>query len=126
MFLLADKNATFWFPEQASTFAAEVDWFYMAMFYISLFFFVLIVAAMAYSMVVFRGRPGYKGSVKALHNNWLEFWWTFIPCVIAVWIFARGVYGYLDQVTIPVDTNNVDVIAKMGLEFYLSRRGLDR
>ena len=35
MFLLADKHASFWFPEQASTFAAEVDWFYMAMFYIA-------------------------------------------------------------------------------------------
>jgi len=112
MFLLADKNASFWFPEQASTFAAEVDWFYMAMLYISLFFFVLIVAAMAYSMIVFRARPGYKGSVEALHNNTLEFWWTFIPCVIAVWIFARGVYGYLDQMKIPVDTNNVDVLAR--------------
>lgn len=111
MFLFADKHASFWFPEQASTFAAEVDWFYMAMLYISLFFFVLIVAAMVYCAFAFRERPGYKGSVEALHNNTLEFWWTFIPCVIAVWIFARGVYGYLDQVTIPVDTHDVDVIA---------------
>ena len=112
MFLLADKNATFWFPEQASTFAAEVDWFYMAMLYISLFFFVLIVAAMVYFAFAFRDRPGYKGSVEALHNNWLEFWWTFIPCVIMVWIFARGVYGYLDMMTIPVDAENIDVVAR--------------
>lgn len=112
MFLLADKNATFWFPEQASTFAPEVDWFYLAMFYISLFFFVIIVAAMIYCVVAFRGRPGYKGSVEALHNNQLEFWWTFIPCVIAVWIFGRGVYGYLDMMTIPVDTNDIDVTAR--------------
>lgn len=112
MFLFADKHATFWFPEQASTFAKEVDWFYMAILYISLFFFVLIVAAMVYSMFAFRERPGYKGSVEALHNNWLEFWWTFIPCVITVWIFARGVYGYLDQMTIPVDTNDVEVRAQ--------------
>ncbi len=112
MFLLADKNVSFWFPEQASTFAPEVDWFYMAMVYISLLFFVLIVAAMAYSMIAFRPRPGYKGSVEALHNNTLEFWWTFIPCVFAVWIFARGVYGFLDMSKIPVDTNDVEVLAK--------------
>jgi cytochrome c oxidase subunit 2 len=111
-FLLADKPANFWFPEQASTFASEVDTFFYYLLYISLFFFILIVAAMAYFMVVYRMRPGYKGSVDALHNNALEFWWTFIPCCIALWIFARGVYGYLDMMKIPVDTTDIDVVAR--------------
>ncbi len=30
----------YWFPEQASSFAAEVDYLYMAIFWISLVFFV--------------------------------------------------------------------------------------
>ncbi len=112
MFFLADKPATFWFPEQASTFAPEVDSFYFALLYISAFFFVLVVGAMVYFMFAYRMRPGYRGSVEALHNNWLEFWWTFIPCCIALWIFARGAWGFLDMMSIPVGTNDIDVTAR--------------
>ncbi len=112
MFFLADRPANFWFPEQASTFAPEVDSFFFALLYISLFFFVAIVGAMGYFMVVYRMRPGYKGSVDALHNNWLEFWWTFIPCCIALWIFARGAWGFLDMMEIPVGTTDIEVTAR--------------
>jgi cytochrome c oxidase subunit II len=110
--LLADKPATFWFPEQASTFAPEIDTFFFYLLYISIFFFVLIVAAMGYFMVVYRMRKGYKGSVDALHNNTLEIAWTVIPCFIALWIFVRGVYGYLDMMKIPAETKNIDVVAQ--------------
>lgn len=112
MFLLADKPDGFWFPPQASTFAAEVDWFFFAVTYISLAFFVLIVAFMIYFMYAFRQRPGYKGSPEALHNNALEIGWTVVPTIIAVWIFAQGVVGYLDMMEAPTETMNVDVEAK--------------
>lgn len=112
MFLLADKSVGFWFPEQASTFAAEVDWFFFAVTYISLFFFVLVVGLMVYFMFAFRERPGYKGSPEAIHNNTLEVTWTVVPTLIAVWIFARGVTGYLDMVTVPVGTYDIDVEAR--------------
>jgi cytochrome c oxidase subunit 2 len=113
MFFLADKPATFWFPEQASNFAPEVDSFFFALLYISLFFFVLVVGAMAYFAIVYRQRPGYKGSPDALHNNWLEFWWTFIPTCIVLWIFARGAWGFLDMVSIPpAGTRDIDVMAR--------------
>jgi cytochrome c oxidase subunit 2 len=110
--LLADKNATFWFPPQASTFAKEVDSFYMAILYISIFFFVLIVGTMAWFMIKFRRRPGYQGDSKALHNNALEITWTVIPTLIVCWIFARGVYGYMDMMTPPADTLDINVTAR--------------
>jgi cytochrome c oxidase subunit 2 len=111
-FLLADQNKTFWFPEQASTFAPEVDWFFLAVTYISLAFFVLIVGFMVYFMYAYRERPGYKGSPEALHNNALEIGWTVVPTIIAVWIFYRGTIGFLDMMTIPADTRDVQVVAK--------------
>jgi cytochrome c oxidase subunit II len=110
--LLADKNASFWFPPQASTFAKEVDAFYMYILYISVFFFVLIVAGMAWFTYKFRRRPGYEGDSKALHNNALEITWTVIPTLIVIWIFARGVYGYMDMMRPPADTIDVNVTAQ--------------
>ncbi len=111
-FLLADKNETFWFPAQASTFAKEVDFFYWAVLWICIFFFVLVVGLMITFVVKYRRRPGYQGSSLAEHNNFVEILWTVIPTIIAIWIFARGASGYLDMVTPPAETLDINVTAR--------------
>ncbi len=110
--LLADENASFWFPAKASTFAEEVDSLYMYIMWISIFFFVLIVAAMVVFAYKYRRRPGYEGDSHALHNNALEIFWTVVPTMIVVWIFAKGVDGYLDMMRAPAETIDVDVTAR--------------
>lgn len=110
--LLADVNATFWFPPKASTFAEETDALFMYILYISIVFFVLIVAAMIYFVMKFRRRPGYKGDSSALHNNALEITWTVIPTLIVIWIFARGVEGYLHMMSPPGETIDINVTAR--------------
>jgi cytochrome c oxidase subunit 2 len=110
--LLADKHATFWFPPAASTFAKDVDWLYMVILYISIFFFVLVVAAMVLFAIKYRRRPGYVGDSRPLHNNALEITWTVIPSLIVCWIFVEGVNGYMDMMTPPVDTIDINVTAR--------------
>ncbi len=110
--LLAEREGTFWFPPQASTFAQETDVFFMLILYISIFFFVLVVGAMIMFVVKFRRRPGYKGDSSALHNNALEITWTVIPTIIVCWIFARGVYGYMDMMRPPAETIDINVEAR--------------
>lgn len=111
--LFADKNATFWFPEQASNFAKDVDFLYDAILWISVAFFVPIVIAMVYFMVKYRERPGYKGSPEALHNTTIEILWSVGPTLIAGWIFWQGLVGYLDmQRPPPAGTEDIKVIAK--------------
>ena len=110
--LLADKNETFWFPPKASTFAEETDVFFMYIMWISVVFFVGIVIAMFWFAWAYRRRPGYRGDSRALHNNALEITWTVIPTLIVIWIFARGVYGYMDMMTPPSDTIDINVTAR--------------
>lgn len=110
--LLADKPATFWFPEQASTFAKEVDDFYFLIYYICLAFFIPIVVAMVLFVIWYRRRPGYEGSSLAWHNNLLEVTWTVVPTLIVVWIFVRGTEGYLDMMRPPADAMDINVVAK--------------
>lgn len=110
--LLADKNATFWFPPKASTFAEETDALYMYIMWISVVFFVLIVGVMIWFVMQYRRRPGYKGDSGALHSNTLEITWTVIPTLVVIWIFARGVYGYMDMMTPPADTLDINVTAR--------------
>ncbi len=110
--LVADLHDSFFFPPKASTFAEETDSFFMAILWISLFFFVLVVGVMIYFVMQYRRRPGYKGDSGALHNNALEITWTVIPTLIVIWIFARGVYGYMDMVSPPPDTIDINVTAR--------------
>jgi cytochrome c oxidase subunit II len=110
--LLADKPATWWFPEQASTFAKEVDDFYMLIYYICLLFFIPIVVGMVLFVYWYRRRPGYEGSSLAWHNNLLEVTWTVVPTLIVVWIFVRGTEGYLDMMRPPADTIDINVTAR--------------
>jgi len=111
--ILADINDSFWFPKQASNFAPDVDWLYNAIVYISIAFFVPIVAAMIYFTVKYRERPGYKGSFEALHNTTIEVLWSVIPTVIAGWIFWQGLLGYIAmQSPPPSGTEDIKVIAK--------------
>ncbi|MCA9192964.1 MAG: cytochrome c oxidase subunit II [Planctomycetales bacterium] len=111
-YLLADKPETFFFPPKASTFAAENDFFYMALFYIALFFFLLIVVGMIVFVIKYRQRPGYEGDPRPLHNNALEITWTVIPTLIVCWIFARGVYGYMEMMRAPAETIDINVEAR--------------
>lgn len=110
--LLADKPATFWFPEQASTFAKEVDDFYFLIYYICLVFFIPIVIGMVLFVLWYRRRPGYQGSSEAWHNNLLEVTWTVVPSLIVVWIFVRGTEGYLDMMRPPADAIDINVTAR--------------
>lgn len=110
--LLAQREGSFFFPPKASTFAAETDWFYMAILYISLFFFAIVVGAMVWCVVKFRRRPGYKGDSSPMHNNALEITWTIIPTLVVCWIFARGVYGYMDMMRPPAETIDINVTAR--------------
>lgn len=111
--LLADINPdSFWFPPKASSFAEETDALFMYILYISIVFFVLIVAAMCYFAWKFRRRPGYKGDSTALHNNTLEIAWTVLPTLIVCWIFVRGVQGYMDMMQPPGNTIDINVTAR--------------
>jgi cytochrome c oxidase subunit 2 len=110
---LADANASFFFPEQASTFAPRVDTFFHILVAISVVFFAIVVVGMIYFAIKYRMRAGYAGSTEALHNTPLEITWTVIPTLIVIWIFYEGAMGYLDMSKPPAaDTFDVQVQAQ--------------
>ncbi len=109
--LFAEHQGSFWFAPAGSTFAEEIDSFFMIILYISAFFFVLVVGAMVLFAIKYRRRPGYEGDSNALHNNLLEITWTVIPTLIVCWIFVRGVEGYMDMITPPPETIDINVTA---------------
>ena len=76
---------SFWLPPQGSAFANEVDVLYMALFWLSVFFFVGITGAAVYFSWKYRYRPG-RVTPHMTHNTPLEIIWTIVPVIILVMI----------------------------------------
>ena len=105
--------AEYWFPEQASSFAAEVDNLYMAIFWISLVFFIAIVGVMVYFCIKYRR----KGDVidpqpSSSHNTAIEIIWSVLPSLLLVWIFYVGAESYFNMRVPREDSEEIQVTAK--------------
>ena len=97
-------------PEQASTFAYEVDpLFWFLTIFVSIFC-VAITAIFIFLGLKYKQEPGRK-SVH-VENMALELTWTAIPAVIAIGIFAWGAVIYFDYAQMPANTYDVSVVGK--------------
>jgi cytochrome c oxidase subunit 2 len=102
----------YWFPEQASSFASDIDSLYMGIFWISLVFFIGIVGSMLYFIVKYQR----KGDVIApepspSHNTAIEILWSVLPSILLVWMFYEGATGYFDMRTPKEDAEEIHVMA---------------
>jgi cytochrome c oxidase subunit 2 len=93
-----ESGVTYWFPEQASTFAQGVDDLYMFIFWVSAVFFLAIVVAMVYLVFKYR-RKGKEIVVEpsSSHNTNLEIAWSVLPSILLVPMFWWGATGYFDS-----------------------------
>lgn len=95
-------------PPQLSTYAPGVDWIYDFIFWVSVVFFVGIVAFTLYFMWQYRRRPGVKAEPTG-HHNALELFWTFAPLILLVLMFHWGFQTYIAGAVAPDDAYNVRV-----------------
>jgi cytochrome c oxidase subunit 2 len=102
-------DRSFWMPFQGSTTAAEVDWVFHVIYWISLFFFVLIVGAMVLFIYKYRRRAGRDAEPTPSHNTPLEVTWTVIPLLLVIWIFYIGFKGYMNLRTPPANAYEIQV-----------------
>ena len=95
-------SGSYWFPDQASAFAPNYDFLYMAILWISVVFFALIVGFMIYFCIKYRRREGVGPEPSSSHNTAIEIFWSVIPSIILVWIFYAGARDYFDM-RVPFD-----------------------
>jgi cytochrome c oxidase subunit II len=100
------------FPEQASTYAWEVDALYFYLIAISVFFTVGIVAAIFYFAVRFREREKFQNGAEIHGSMALETTWSIIPFIISMTIFLGGAIVYYNQYRPPKDAMNIYVVGK--------------
>lgn len=111
---MASENASgsFWMPPQASTIAGDVDALFDFIYYLNVFFFVAITAAVIYFAVRYRRRSDEQLATSQVgHNTLIESAWTFIPLILVIVMFVWGFRVFLDQSVAPDDAYEVKVTA---------------
>lgn len=103
----------YWFPQKASSYAGEVDFLYMAIFWVSLVFFVAIVGVMIYFCIKYRRKGGViDPQPSSSHNTAIEILWSVLPSIILVWFFYQGAATYFDMRVPRPDSEEIQVTAK--------------
>lgn len=100
------------FPEQASTFAADVDYLYFYLIAVSAFFTIGIVLAIIYLAVRYREREKFENGAEIHGSVALETTWSIIPFIISMTIFLGGALVYYNQYRPPKDAMEIYVVGK--------------
>ena len=100
------------FPEQASTMAAQVDYFYLFLIAVSLFFGVIIAALLIGFSVIYRRRSSADVGHHIHGSTILEIAWSVVPFGITMVIFAWGVWLFFGFSRPPDNAHEVFVVGK--------------
>lgn len=99
-------------PEQASTFAPEVDLYFLFLVGLTVFFTLLVGILAIVFMVRYRRRSADEVPEPVEGAMLLEITWTVIPFLIAMFIFAWGAKIYYDMYKEPKDALEIFVTGK--------------
>ncbi len=100
------------FPEQASTFAWQVDYLYFYLIAISIFFIVGLVLGIGIFFVKFREKEKFVNGAEIHGSIALETTWSIIPFIISMTIFLGGAVVYYNQYRPPADSMEIYVVGK--------------
>lgn len=109
LIFLLQSEPTFWFPEGASTTSSEVDSIFYWMFWVSVFFFTLIIGVMVLFAVKYRRRANVKQEKSPDVVYSLELVWSIIPLILLVGTFWWGWTGYKKFLDYPSGQDTLEI-----------------
>jgi cytochrome c oxidase subunit II len=123
---VAPTGGTVWMPPEASGHAPFVDNVFYFIYWVSVFFFVLIVALLLYFVWRYRRRSeGAPAGSQASHNTTLEIIWSVIPLALVIVMFYLGFRGFMDMSNPPADAMDVYVTGQKWLWTFKYPNGHD-
>ncbi|MBI1386964.1 MAG: cytochrome c oxidase subunit II [bacterium] len=106
------QQSTFWMPPQASSASSHVDVVFYFIYWLSVFFFVLIVGLMTAFVFMYRRREGHEAQKTPTHSTILEVTWTGIPLLLVFVIFYMGFKTFIDMKVPPANSYRINVIGQ--------------
>ena len=110
-------------PEQASTFAGEVDALYFALVGMTLFLTIAIYAMIWYFSVKYRRGKKADRSNAPTSNHVLEMVWIIVPLGVFLAIFAWSAKIFFDIKTPPSDAMLIHAIGKQWMWKFVNEEG---
>ena len=106
-------EGSYWFPRVASSYAPQVDYLYMWIFWVSAIFFAVIVGAMIYFCIKYRRKNGViDPQPSPSHNTTVEILWSVLPSILLVYMFYAGAVGYFESRIPMEDSEEIQVTAR--------------
>jgi len=106
------SSSPFGMPPEASTIAPTIDLVYDIITWISIVFFVGIVAVMGWFMWKYRRTTHVADTGGPTHHTPLEVTWTVIPLILVIAMFYVGFRGYVYVTTPPENAYEVEAVAQ--------------
>src|SRR5690606_25271226 len=101
------------FPDQASTFAGQIDTLYWVMIGLSLIFGGVLPFIILFLMIRYHRSNQKVSRVDQVHSNLpLELAWSIIPLLLMLGVFFWGAFLFIQVRTPPDKTIEVYVIGK--------------
>lgn len=100
------------FPEQASTFAWQVDLLYFYLIAVSVAFSIPIVVAVFVFAIKYREVEKFATPEEMHGSMVLEVVWSIIPFIVSMTIFLGGAIVFFNQFTPPDDAMEIYVVGK--------------
>jgi len=100
------------FPEQASSFAWQVDYLYYYLILVSVGFSIPIIVAIFLFAIRYRERERFATPDEIHGSIALEAGWSILPFVVSMTIFVGGAVVYYNQYRPPDDAMNIYVVGK--------------
>jgi len=108
----APSSGFSWFPEQASTFAGQVDALYFYLVAVTVFFTVLIAGVILIFAVRYRQKSIHDRPERMETSTALEIIWSVIPFILVVIMFFWGAEVFFEQRRTPANAMEISVTGK--------------
>jgi cytochrome c oxidase subunit II len=107
------QSGTLYLPENISNASKQFDALFYVIFFLSLVFFIGLIALSIYFIIEGkRGPKRQKATKQIIHNVKLEAIWTIIPTIIVMIIFVWGFKEYIKTRQVPSNAVEIYVSGK--------------
>lgn len=100
------------FPDQASTIASGVDGVYFLLVGLSLFFAILVCFFILFFAIKYRRGTTADRSGLVFESSKLEFFWSFVPLLLALTVFIIQAMAYFNLYRPPIDALEIYIVGK--------------
>ena len=99
-------------PPQASTSAYQIDWLFIALVAIMLFFLISVFFPITWFAIKYRRGSDANRSNPSHSSNLIEIGWTTLPIVLSVALFSWGAVAYYHIERPPPNALQVQIVGK--------------